>query len=102
LRAQPLHGAVPTVPGRGGVFLLASFLDQPGVAGTVGSAEVTLRQGRRLVATNHREKIDIWEYRPSERGTAGLALAQRGSGGLAQRGTMGFALARRATGRRAR
>jgi hypothetical protein len=80
LRAQPLRGPAPKVPGRGGVFLLASFLDQPGVAGTVGSAEVALRQDRRLVATNHREKIGVWEYRPSELGTTGSTLAQRATG----------------------
>jgi uncharacterized membrane protein len=63
LNARPLRTGNPTVPGRGRVFLLASFLDMPGVAGQVGSAEVALRRGRRLAGTDHREKIAMWEFR---------------------------------------
>jgi 4-amino-4-deoxy-L-arabinose transferase-like glycosyltransferase len=65
LHAHVLAGPNPSVPGRGGVFLLASFLEAPGKAAMVGSASYALaHDGRhRLVATNTREKIYIWEYR---------------------------------------
>jgi hypothetical protein len=46
------------------VFLLASFLDQPGIAGEVGGARYALAHSRmRLVHTDHLEKIYLWEYR---------------------------------------
>ena len=64
LRSQVLGGPQPTVPGHGGVFLLASFLEDPGRAAQVGSAERALGRGpRRMVSRGGREKIDFWEFR---------------------------------------
>ena len=52
------------LPRHGGVFLLASFLDQPGIAGYVGGARYALAHAHmHLVATDHLEKIYLWEYR---------------------------------------
>jgi 4-amino-4-deoxy-L-arabinose transferase-like glycosyltransferase len=62
LRAAPLDTR-PVIRGHGGVFLIASFLDQPGFAGKVGTAKYDLARTRRLVSTNTREKIYVWEYR---------------------------------------
>jgi 4-amino-4-deoxy-L-arabinose transferase-like glycosyltransferase len=52
------------LPAHGRVFLLASFLDQPGIAGEVGAARYGLEHSRmRLVRTDHLSKIYLWEYR---------------------------------------
>jgi 4-amino-4-deoxy-L-arabinose transferase-like glycosyltransferase len=54
----------PSIPAHGRVFLLASFLEQPGVPSSVGLAKYALaRAHRRLVATTTLEKIYVWEYR---------------------------------------
>ena len=54
----------PAVPRHGKVFVLASFLDQPGIPGDVGGARYALaHSGLRLVATDRLEKIYLWEYR---------------------------------------
>jgi hypothetical protein len=64
LRATPLEGPIAHMPGRNGVFMLASFLDQAPVATAVGSAKwVLAHSGRRLVHTDRRTKIVTWEYR---------------------------------------
>ena len=67
--APQLHahvlGPKPVVPGHHAVFVLASFLDQPATAATVGSAQWTLaHDGLRLAGTvDRRTKIVTWEYR---------------------------------------
>ena len=54
----------PTIPTHGKVFLLASFLDQPGIAGDVGAARYALEHSRlHLVHTDRLAKIYLWEYR---------------------------------------
>jgi uncharacterized membrane protein len=54
----------PTLPTHGKVFLLASFLDQPGIASDVGGARYALQHShRRLVHTDHLAKIYLWEYK---------------------------------------
>ena len=64
-----IHGVVvgagkPKIPAHGRVFLLASFLDQPGIAGEVGGVRYALAHSqRRLVGTVHLAKIYLWEYR---------------------------------------
>jgi uncharacterized membrane protein len=64
LRAVAARGPHPYVPPTGGVYLLSSFLDQPGVAGEVGTAQYALsHSGRHLVAIHRLTKINIWEYR---------------------------------------
>ena len=64
LRAQEVGPRKLKLPKRGTVFLLASFLDQPGIAGEVGAARYGLQHSRmRLVRTDHLEKIYLWEYR---------------------------------------
>jgi dolichyl-phosphate-mannose-protein mannosyltransferase len=64
LRSQVLSGPQPRVAGHGGVFLLASFLEDPGRAAQVGTAKHALTRGpRRLVSRGGREKIDFWEFR---------------------------------------
>jgi uncharacterized membrane protein len=64
IRADLIGRGRPALPKRGRVFLLASFLDQPGVAGEVGTARFALtHSGRRLVGTHRLEKIFVWEYR---------------------------------------
>jgi hypothetical protein len=64
VRSEIVGSHAPTLPRRGRVFLLASFLDQPGIAGDVGEARYALAHSRmRLVHTDHLEKIYLWEYR---------------------------------------
>jgi Dolichyl-phosphate-mannose-protein mannosyltransferase len=64
VRAEVVGSHLPALPRHGGVFLLASFLDQPGIAGEVGSARYQLAHSHlRLVHTEHLEKIYLWEYR---------------------------------------
>jgi uncharacterized membrane protein len=64
LHAVAASGPHPYVPPKGGVFLLASFLDQPGVGATAGTAQYAIaHSGRRLVARHRLTQIDIWEYR---------------------------------------
>jgi 4-amino-4-deoxy-L-arabinose transferase-like glycosyltransferase len=64
IRAEVVGSHMPTLPRHGRVFLLASFLDQPGIPGEVGSARYALDHSRmHLVHTDHLEKIYLWEYR---------------------------------------
>jgi 4-amino-4-deoxy-L-arabinose transferase-like glycosyltransferase len=64
VRRQVISGPRPELPAHGKVFLLASFLDQPGVAPTVGAARYELQHSRlQLVHTYRLEKIFVWEYR---------------------------------------
>jgi hypothetical protein len=64
IRSQVIGAHRITVPRHGRVFLLASFLDQPGIAGDVGGARYVLAHSRaRLVSSDHLEKIYLWEYR---------------------------------------
>jgi hypothetical protein len=64
VRARVLGSGKLQLPRRGKVFVLASFLDQPGVASEVGSAKYTLDHSRlHLAYTDHLEKISVWEYR---------------------------------------
>jgi hypothetical protein len=64
IRSQVIGSRRLTVPRHGRVFLLASFLDQPGIAGNVGGARYVLAHSRlRQVSTDHLEKIYLWEYR---------------------------------------
>jgi 4-amino-4-deoxy-L-arabinose transferase-like glycosyltransferase len=64
LRSRVLRDPKPRVPGHGGVFLLASFLEDPVRAAQVGAARKALARGpRRLVSRGGREKIDLWEFR---------------------------------------
>src|SRR5437588_3833859 len=63
-RTEVVGSRPPAVPRHGRVFLLASFLDQPGIPGEVGGARYALAHaGLRPVATDHLEKIYLWEYR---------------------------------------
>jgi uncharacterized membrane protein len=63
LHAVVVRAGRPSLPARGRVFLMASFLDQPGVAGDVGAARYALDHSRRrLIATTKLEKIYVWEY----------------------------------------
>jgi hypothetical protein len=64
VRSKVVGSRAPALPRSGRVFLLASFLDQPGIAGDVGSARYALAHSHmRLVHTDHLEKIYLWEYR---------------------------------------
>jgi 4-amino-4-deoxy-L-arabinose transferase-like glycosyltransferase len=64
VRSQVVGARHIAVPKHGRVFLLASFLDQPGIAGNVGGARYVLAHSRKhLAATDHLEKIYLWEYR---------------------------------------
>jgi hypothetical protein len=45
------------------IFLMGSFLDDPGIAAQVGSGRFTLDQRQhRLIRTITRKRIHIWEY----------------------------------------
>jgi hypothetical protein len=51
------------LPRRGHIFLMGSFLDDPGIAAQVGSGRYALgRHPRRLIRTINRKRIHIWEY----------------------------------------
>ena len=64
IRGKVVGSHTPSLPRHGRVFLLASFLDQPGVAGEVGGARYALQHSRmHLIHTDHLEKIYLWEYR---------------------------------------
>jgi hypothetical protein len=64
IRSQIVGSHTPSLPRHGRVFLLASFLDQAGIAGDVGGARYALAHSRRhLVHTDSLEKIYLWEYR---------------------------------------
>jgi hypothetical protein len=64
IRARVIGARRITIPHHGRVFVLASFLDQPGIAGYVGGARYALAHSRvRLVSSDHLEKIYLWEYR---------------------------------------
>jgi hypothetical protein len=64
IRSRVVGSQTPSLPKHGRVFLLASFLDQPGVAGEIGGARYALQHSRmHLIGTDHLEKIYLWEYR---------------------------------------
>jgi 4-amino-4-deoxy-L-arabinose transferase-like glycosyltransferase len=64
IHSEIVGSHTPTLPKHGRVFLLASFLDQPGIASDVGGARYALQHSRmHLVHTDHLEKIYLWEYR---------------------------------------
>jgi 4-amino-4-deoxy-L-arabinose transferase-like glycosyltransferase len=64
VRAEVVTTGRPRIPTHGKVFFLASFLDQPGIAGEVGLAKYALDHSRlHLVHTDHLAKIYLWEYR---------------------------------------
>jgi len=64
IRKEVVGATRPAVPRHGKVFFLASFLDQPGVAGEVGAERYELAHSRlRLVKVDRLEKIYLWEYR---------------------------------------
>jgi hypothetical protein len=64
VHTEILGPRAPSIPAHGRVFLLASFLEQPGVPSSVGLAKYALaRAHRRLIATTTLEKIYVWEYR---------------------------------------
>jgi uncharacterized membrane protein len=51
------------MPRSGHVFVLASFLEDPGIAGQVGTGRYELGQKpHRLIRTIKRDRIRIWEY----------------------------------------
>ena len=63
VRSEVVAGK-PRIPSHGKVFLLASFLDQPGIAGEVGAVRYALDHSRlHLVHTDDLAKIYLWEYR---------------------------------------
>jgi hypothetical protein len=64
VRTEPLSEAqAHGVPRSGHVFLLASFLDDGGIAAQVGSGRYALGQPpHRLLRTINRKRIHIWEY----------------------------------------
>ncbi len=64
VHAEVVSPGKPRIPSHGKVFLLVSFLDQPGIAGEVGAVRYALDQSRlHLVQTDHLAKIYLWEYR---------------------------------------
>ena len=64
IHAVALGPGKPNLPRHRPVYLLASFLDQPGVPGEVGTAKYTIEHaGMKLVRTQTLEKIYVWEYR---------------------------------------
>ena len=64
VRAEVIGTSKPTIPSHGKVFLLASFLDQPGIPSEVGGARYALEHSRlHLVRTDHLAKIYLWEYK---------------------------------------
>jgi hypothetical protein len=64
IHAVALGPGKPKLPRHGHIYLLASFLDQPGVPGAVGTAKYTIAHaGMKLVSTQTLEKIYVWEYR---------------------------------------
>ena len=64
LRSQVLSSPQPKVAGHGGVFLLASFLEDANRASQVGAARKALARGpRRMLSRGGREKIDFWQFR---------------------------------------
>jgi uncharacterized membrane protein len=64
IRSRGIGAHRVSVPRHGRVFVLASFLDQPGVAAEIGGARYALAHSRaRLVSSDHLEKIYLWEYR---------------------------------------
>jgi hypothetical protein len=64
VRAEALSDAqAHGMPRSGHVFLLASFLDDPGIAQQVGTGRYDLSQRpRRLIGTTDDRRIHIWEY----------------------------------------
>jgi uncharacterized membrane protein len=64
VRTEPLSRAVKHgMPKRGHIFVLASFLDDPGIAAQVGTGRSELGQGsQRVLRRIDRERIRIWEY----------------------------------------
>src|SRR4051794_27970478 len=64
VRTEPLSEAqAHGFPKRGHVFLMGSFLDDPGIAAQVGSGRYSLgRRPHELIRTIDRERIRIWEY----------------------------------------
>jgi uncharacterized membrane protein len=64
VRTEPLSDAeAHGFPTSGHVFLMGSFLDDPGIAAQVGSGRYSLgRRPHRLIRTINRERIRIWEY----------------------------------------
>lgn len=64
VRTQALSEAqTHGMPRRGRVFLLASFLDDPGIAARVGEGRHELgRKPHELVRTIKRDRVRIWEY----------------------------------------
>jgi uncharacterized membrane protein len=51
------------MPRSGHVFLLGSFLDDPGIAAQIGTGKYDLDQKpHRLIRTIHRDQLRIWEY----------------------------------------
>ncbi len=64
VRTQALSDAeAQGMPRSGRVFLLGSFLDDPGIAAQVGTGRYDLGRGQhKLVRTITRDQIRIWEY----------------------------------------
>jgi len=64
VRTEPLSDAqAHGLPGKGHIFLMGSFLDDPGIAAQVGSGKYALDQRpHRLIRTINRKRIHIWEY----------------------------------------
>jgi hypothetical protein len=64
VRTEALSEAVSHgMPRSGRVFVLASFLEDPGIAAQVGTGRYDLAQKpHRLIRTFKRERIRIWEY----------------------------------------
>jgi uncharacterized membrane protein len=64
VRTQALSDAeAHGMPQRGRVFLLASFLEDPGIAARVGTGRHELdREPNELIRTIKRDRIRIWEY----------------------------------------
>jgi hypothetical protein len=64
VRTESLSDAMAHgMPSRGHVFLMGSFLTDPGTAAQLGSGRYDLsRRPHRLIRTMKREQIRIWEY----------------------------------------
>jgi uncharacterized membrane protein len=64
VRAEPLSEAqAHGMPQRGHIFLLASFLDDQGIAAQVGTGRDDLgRSPHRVLRSINRKRIHIWEY----------------------------------------
>jgi uncharacterized membrane protein len=63
LDARPVERARTALEARGRVFVVASFLDRPSVAGRTGGVLAALERWRRLEARNDEPQVKVWVLR---------------------------------------